>query len=169
MNGCRLTGKICCASPESREIRFERYGSQFLELIQKYVADPESIEKEKSLVRRLLPKDVTDKKKKSNIAGEQPSYLITWMQFQEGMSLEEISQEREMRPSTVQEHLLRAVREGYEVDWDRLINRHQEEQVLRTARELGTSGLKPIKKALPAEIDYFTIRMVMEKNGIRPS
>ena len=151
------------------EIRFERYGSQFLELIQKYVADPESIEKEKSLVRRLLPKDVTDKKKKSNIAGEQPSYLITWMQFQEGMSLEEISQEREMRPSTVQEHLLRAVREGYEVDWDRLINRHQEEQVLRTARELGTSGLKPIKKALPAEIDYFTIRMVMEKNGIRPS
>ena len=74
-----------------------------------------------------------------------------------------------MRPSTVQEHLLRAVREGYEVDWDRLINRHQEEQVLRTARELGTSGLKPIKKALPAEIDYFTIRMVMEKNGIRPS
>ena len=151
------------------EIRFERYGSQFLELIQKYVADPESIEKERSLVRRLLPKDVTDKKKKRNIAGEQPSYLITWMQFQEGMSLEEISQEREMRPSTVQEHLLRAVREGYEVDWDRLINRHQEEQVLRTARELGTSGLKPIKKALPAEIDYFTIRMVMEKNGIRPS
>lgn len=147
------------------EIKFERYGHQFVELIRKYVADPESIEKERGLAGKLFKKDVTNKKK-GIISGRKSSYLITWMQFQEGMSLQEISQERELQLSTVQEHLLQAVREGYEVDWDRLINSNHEEQVLRTARELGTNRLKPIKRALPAEIDYFTIRMVMEKNGI---
>ncbi|NLW44811.1 MAG: DNA helicase RecQ [Syntrophomonadaceae bacterium] len=150
------------------EIKFERYGYQFLELIQKYVADPESIEDERGLAGKLFKKGVPGKKKNS-IAGRKSSHLITWMQFQEGMSLDEISQERDLRLATIQEHLLQAVREGYEVDWDRLIPRHREEQVLRTARELGTNRLKPIKKALSAEIDYFTIRMVMEKNGIRPS
>ena len=138
---------------------------QFLELIQKYVADPESIEDERGLAGKLFKKGVPGKKKNS-IAGRKSSHLITWMQFQEGMSLDEISQERDLRLATIQEHLLQAVREGYEVDWDRLIPRHREEQVLRTARELGTNRLKPIKKALSAEIDYFTIRMVMEKNGI---
>jgi len=149
------------------EVKFERYGDQFLELIRKYVADPDSIETEKSLASILFKRDIAGRKKGNR--GRKSSYLITWMQFQEGMSLEEISRERELALSTVQEHLLQAVREGYEVDWDRLINREQEEQVLRTARELGTSRLKPIKQALPAQYDYFTIRLVMEKNGMCPS
>jgi len=150
------------------EIKFERYGPQFLEIIRQYVEDPDSIETiqvtETESRKKTLSREM--KKKSRGVEKKTPNHLLTWQQFREGMSLAEIAQERELQLSTIQGHLLRAAREGYEVDWEQFITPQQEEQVLKVQRETGAQRLKPIKEALPAGFDYFLIRIALEKNGI---
>ncbi len=147
------------------EVKFQRYGSQFLEIIRQYAEDPASIDEtgpEKPRKSRRSKKGSSSHAKKNKI----PNHILTWQQFREGMSLEEIADERDLRLTTIQKHLLRAAKEGNEVDWDQFITSQQEEQILKVARELGAKRLRPIKELLPAEIDYFLIEIALFKNGL---
>lgn len=150
------------------EVKFERYGPQFLDIIRRYVEDPESIEDSESGQKEPRRRGHSKKKKSESIARENktPNHILSWQQFREGMSLQEIANERDLRLSTIQGHLLRAAKEGHEVDWDQFITPQQEEQVLKVAQELDTERLSPIKESLPDEIDYFVIRIALEKNGL---
>jgi ATP-dependent DNA helicase RecQ len=150
------------------EVKFERYGPQFLEVIRRYVEDPGSIENPDGVQQESHKKSRSSKKKPENKPdGEKiPSHLLTWQQFREGMSLPEIAQERDLQLWTIQGHLLRAAAEGHEVDWDQFITPRQEDQILKAARELGVAKLSPIKQALPGEISYFMIRIALFKNGM---
>jgi ATP-dependent DNA helicase RecQ len=149
------------------EVKFERYGPQFIEVIRRYVENPESIESPGSVQKGPLKRGSAKKKKAENKDAEKkiPNHILTWQQFHEGMLLEEIAQERELRLSTVQGHLLRAANEGYEVDWDQFITPQQEAEVLKVFREVGGQRLRPIKEALPDDFDYFVIRIALQKNG----
>lgn len=152
------------------EIKFEKYGAQFLEIIRQYVEDPESIGNSQITETESRKKGrLKEKNKSKDVAKKTPNHLLTWQQVREGMLLTEIAQERDLQLSTIQGHLLRAAREGHEVDWEQFITPQQEEQVLQAAREIGLQRLRPIKEVLPDEFDYFTIRIALEKNGIRLS
>ena len=150
------------------EIKFERYGPQFLEIIRRYVEDPESIEEEVIAQKEVRKRGRSKKKKTEGKTAEKktPNHILTWQQYHEGMSLEEIADERDLLLSTIQGHLLRAAGEGYEVDWDQFITTQQEEQILKVAREVGVERLRPIKESLPDEIDYFVIEIALLRNRI---
>ena len=152
------------------EIKFERYGPQFLQIIRQYVEDPDSVETAPVTETEYRKKDrLKEKNKCKDMAKKIPNHLLTWQQFREGMSITEIAQERDLQLSTIQNHLLRAAQEGHEVEWEQFITPQQEEQVLKAARETGLQRLKPIREVLPGEFDYFIIRIALEKNGIRLS
>ncbi|CUH95521.1 putative ATP-dependent DNA helicase RecQ [Propionispora sp. 2/2-37] len=136
------------------ETKLERYGQAFLQVIREY-ADEHGLPLQASSA--IQPVAAIPKK-------EIPSHEITLQLYQRGCSLEEIAQERNLKVITVQDHLVRCSREGHVVNWDPLIPSQQEELVLKAIQQLGTDRLKPLKEALPDEIDYTTIKAVICKH-----
>ncbi|MFD1957616.1 DNA helicase RecQ [Paenibacillus thailandensis] len=98
---------------------------------------------------------------------ELPSHMNSLHLFRSGMSPKEIAEARGLGKVTVEGHIIRCAEEGEELDWDRIIPPGQEQLIVNAVRELGADKLKPIKDALPDEVDYFAIHGVLVKHGYR--
>jgi ATP-dependent DNA helicase RecQ len=151
-------------------VKLERYGQQFLDLIHSYSRVPAS-PTESELVDNKLENPKTsppggDKSQPQTQPKEAktPPHLLSWQEYDNGKTLEEIAAERKLKISTIENHLTRAVQEGYTIKWERFLSPTDEEQILKVAQEKGTEKLRIIKDNLPDSISYFTIRMALLKN-----
>ncbi|KLU63683.1 ATP-dependent DNA helicase RecQ [Desulfosporosinus acididurans] len=93
-----------------------------------------------------------------------PSHVQTLILYQEGYSVEEIGKVRKITELTVQNHLVRCAQEGHAVPWDDFIPVEQEPLILEAAHKAGREKLRPIKELLSDDIEWFTIRAVLEKH-----
>nr|WP_229768608.1 helix-turn-helix domain-containing protein [Tissierella pigra] len=95
-------------------------------------------------------------------------YELTYGCYLEGLSLEEISQKRNFTKNTIIEHLAKSQEQGKAVDWLRFIdNPRKEEKILSVINQLGLEKLKPIKEALPEDITYEDIKIIIAKNELK--
>ncbi|MHB8170752.1 MAG: DNA helicase RecQ [Thermincolia bacterium] len=131
------------------EVRFERYGRRFLELIQRYA-------EEHGVSVQRIPDSSPQLK-------ELPSHVVTLNMYREGKSFKDIARERSLKPLTVQDHIIRCGLEGHEVKWDDFIPERYEALILAKIKELGAEKLKPIKEELPDEVEYMAIKAVLSK------
>ncbi len=99
-----------------------------------------------------------------NLSQEQ-SYAL----YREGKSIEEIARERNLKPSTISEHLLSLLQAGRDLNIDRLIDPAEQALIEAAARQVGTERLTPIKEALPERISYDQIRLVLARMKARSS
>jgi ATP-dependent DNA helicase RecQ len=135
------------------ETKLKRYGSQFLQAIQQYMAE-----------HNLVPRHASQAAATSSVKkDDMPSYEITLQLHRAGVSLTDIAKQRDLTIVTVQDHLMRCSREGHELDWSALIPARYEAIILAKVQELGAGRLKPIKEALPPEVDYAAIKAVICK------
>ncbi|GGE31324.1 ATP-dependent DNA helicase RecQ [Pullulanibacillus camelliae] len=138
------------------EQKLERYGQGFLAAIMKYC--------EENDVKEPEEKDPTSSAPQKPIAtANGKSYEVTHALYKEGHSLQEIANARAMSIITIQSHLEQAGENDLEVDWDSFINADYEEQIIEVIEQIGTDKLKPLKEALPEEVDYFMIKAVIQK------
>ncbi|TEB07668.1 ATP-dependent DNA helicase RecQ [Pelotomaculum schinkii] len=133
--------------------KFELYGGAFLELIRKYAA---------ANGIALQPGKPDGEKARKD---EKPSHLITLELYQSGLTLKEIAGQRGLSVVTIQDHLVRCGVEGHSIDWDAFIPPAYEALIRRKIEEIGAHKLRPIKEALPVEVDYFAIKAVLCKMG----
>ncbi len=136
------------------ETKLERYGDDFLRAIQQYVAEHKPV-MHPSIKTSLSAADQGD---------EIPSHVVTFTMFKAGQALPEIAAQRNLKLLTIQDHLMRCSLEGYEIDWSPLIPAKYEKLILSKINELGAAKLKPLKEALPDEIDYAAIKAVICKH-----
>ena len=136
------------------EVKFKKYGQEFIEVIEQYVVENNLSEqvKQESLPRRRPKKD---------------SHLLTYQLFTSGKSLAEIAAARDLSPRTIEEHLFKCSREGLDLDLDCLIPSDYEEEILLAIKKLGSTRLKPIKEILPDEVGYTAIKAVLCKYKYR--
>ncbi|SIQ04857.1 DNA helicase RecQ [Paenibacillus sp. RU4T] len=99
-------------------------------------------------------------------SGGAGSHTATYDLFAAGKDVEDIAQERGLSRVTVENHLMRCADEGAELDWSRIIPEEQEPLILEAVQRLGGDKLRPLKDALPPEVDYFAIHGVLRKHGI---
>lgn len=135
------------------EKKFERYGEEFLNVLIEY--------NNENKIRNFEEIAITqaDKEKEDKV----PSHIVTLNMYNEGKSLDEISQRRGLKLLTVQDHLMRCGLEGLEVNWDIFIPEKYEKLILEKIQEAATDRLKPIKELLPNEVDYNAIKAVLCK------
>jgi ATP-dependent DNA helicase RecQ len=88
------------------------------------------------------------------------THLLTWELFQQGKSLDAIAAERDLRPSTLRVHLIQAIKEGREVDRDRLVPPERFAVIAPVIRRLGFETMSPVKEALGDEYNYDEIFFV---------
>lgn len=95
-----------------------------------------------------------------------PSHVLSNQLFHAGHSLKQIAIRRDLHVRTIQEHIIRAATEGHPVDWDLILTPEQEVLISEKIDELGAEYLKPLKEALPKDIDYFAIKAVLCKRSL---
>ena len=152
------------------QVKYERYGEQFLEIIKLYSEESAyagDLQPDNSIDVPPIPSPRRENKQqpeKKNKEPKTPSHIITWQEYQSGKSLPTIATERNLSLTTVEDHLLKAAKEGYQVNWDQFLSPEEEEQILAAAQVVGYERLRPIKESLPDSISWFAIKVALFKN-----
>lgn len=136
------------------QVKYDRYGKSFVEEINKFVSENE-IEINDSLETEVI----------SDTNRDIPSYIVSFQYYEEGLTIKEIAKKRNFSLSTIQNHIIRAVKEGNNMEWSAIFDEDTEKQVLEAVNRVGIEKLKPIKDELNADIDYFIIKAVIAKNN----
>lgn len=179
---CPVNGLAMLRISGVGERKLEKYGDLFLEEIQRFLEENSDQAGLESHFNNGFPtSDVQITNLRSahqNRNSEKPikpvkpvkpatdkilSHLVTYQLYLEGCSLTDIAKIRKITSITAQEHLVRCNLEGHAVPWDDFIPDEQEQLILEAVRQAGKEKLRPIKELLPEDVDWFTIRAVLEK------
>ncbi|MFJ5716130.1 DNA helicase RecQ [Neobacillus sp. NPDC093127] len=131
------------------EHKLQKYGLEFIQAIRTYLdahPDYQSEIQAEPKVPKKLAKAVGD------------SHLETLELHQNGLSINEIAEKRELAISTVESHLLQCAQQGLTVDFIRMIPSEYIPLLEKAVEEAGRNRLKPIKELLPEEVSYFMIK-----------
>lgn len=143
------------------EKKYEQYGEEFLAIIQDWRAEHPDV---KQKIRIGDTSSAKPKEKKT--ADDRPSHLISYQMFQSGKSLKDIATIRGYSKMTIENHIFKAVQDGYPLAWGIFFNNQEEEVVLAAHEKLEEPKLKPLKELLPEEYDYTKIKAVLVKNEL---
>lgn len=95
------------------------------------------------------------------------SHLISYENYVDGNSIEQIASERQLSQQTVEKHILRAAEEGHPLDWESLLSAEDEALIMAVLPEVDASLLRNIKEALPDHISYFQIQVALTKRSLQ--
>ena len=131
------------------ELKLKKYGLDFIQAIRQFCETHP--DRQPELLIATAPKKAAKKS-----VGD--SHLETFQLHQQSLSIEEISEKRELAISTVESHLIQCAQQGMEVDFNRLIPEEFIRLLEKAVEEAGRDRLKPIKEQLPEEVSYFMIK-----------
>ncbi|HEX9134945.1 MAG TPA: helix-turn-helix domain-containing protein, partial [Ktedonobacteraceae bacterium] len=80
--------------------------------------------------------------------------------YRQGLSIEEIASERNLKPSTISSHLSELAEAGEAIDIDRLVQPEHYPVIVDALHQIGDDLLRPVKDFLGDEYSYEEIRLV---------
>ena len=135
------------------EYKLAKYGKKFMEIIQEYV------EQNNITVIPVEGWGIKSTKK----SAPRDSHHLTYELYAQGKDIEAIADERNLSQITVENHLIKCIKEGMEVDFTRFIPQEYEAEIIEAIETCGYSLLKPIKECLPPEVSYTAIKFTVAK------
>ncbi len=111
----------------------------------------------------LEPPEETNEKKTTGAAqaNRGPSTLqLTLDLYKQGLSVEEIAQERNLKASTIVSHLAELIEAGEAIDIGDLIQPGHYETIVNALQQVGDEALRPVKDFLGDEYTYDEIKLV---------
>jgi ATP-dependent DNA helicase RecQ len=138
------------------DAKLERHGEDFIREIKKYLSDHPGIK-----VPNGTPDDsaypqggrLKEKKKGGTIEK-------TYELFNKGMSIEDIAKLRNLAPSTIASHLEQLIRDGQDIDMDRLVDPAKRKEIEELFLSLGQWGLNPVIAHFNSAVSYKDARLV---------
>lgn len=88
------------------------------------------------------------------------THQLTLALYRQGLSIDEIAIERNLKSSTISSHLTELVEAGEAIDIDRLVQPEHYNMIVDALHEIGDDLLKPVKEFLGDEYSYEEIRLV---------
>ncbi|HEY8562935.1 MAG TPA: DNA helicase RecQ [Pyrinomonadaceae bacterium] len=138
------------------ELKLEKYGADFLEIIKNY-CDENDLE---SRINLKQPKREKRQRARRSESG-QSTYEVSLEMFKSGHSIEEIARARGMTKSTIEIHLVKFIQNG-DITVEDFVPDHKIEPIkdaIERFRDLG--ALSPIKEYLGENYTYGEIRAVL--------
>ncbi|WP_255298622.1 helix-turn-helix domain-containing protein [Brevibacillus dissolubilis] len=99
----------------------------------------------------------------TSLDSEQPSHEQSFYLFQQGKTVREVAKERNLKPVTIENHIIRCLSEGHTIEWHRVIPPEFEAVIMAKIQEIGAEKLKPLKDELPEGVDYLAIKAAILK------
>lgn len=164
---------MCSILPRDREemllvsgvgkYKLEQYGDDFIFAIKLYM-DENGIEP--PMRNKAMPVHTSAQRDKPQ---KVDTVLASYELYAQGKSVDEIASERLLAATTIEIHLINAMRLGKPVNVEDFIPEKYRKAIFSVIEEQGTERLKPIKDALPEEVTYTAIRFAVElyKDGKR--
>ncbi|BAY62612.1 ATP-dependent DNA helicase RecQ [Calothrix brevissima NIES-22] len=131
--------------------KLAQYGEKFLAEIRAYRQEQGLIDppdNSQPMVRNTLPSDTE---------------LATLLLYQRGLSVEEIAQKRNFRPTTIIRHLEDLIAKNQPVDINQLVPLEKQKKIWQVLEVLGDIALTPIREQLGENYSYDEIRLVRGK------
>lgn len=143
------------------QMKHTRYGEAFMACVRDYVATHEvtPLPLEAYEGKRVPEKDNRVKR------GAGDTVLETYRLYEEGCSVEEIAKTRELSPTTIENHLIKCIEQGLQVDERRFVTPEDRVLIIDAVEKLGVSLLKPIKEQLPEHVTYTAIKIVIAQGN----
>ncbi len=125
------------------EYKLQKYGDRFLAVLRDH--------KENN----------TNQKPRNRTPNTSSTHEITLELHHQGLSVSAIARERQLKESTIADHLAKLLAAGYNVDLNRLVSPERQKAILHAVDVLGVSFMKPIYEYLQNRYTYNEIRWVM--------
>ncbi|MCR3761556.1 DNA helicase RecQ [Clostridium felsineum] len=135
------------------ELKYNKYGEIFEKKIKEYIKET-NLTPEDNKATLIVPEILSKKL---------PTHIETFNLYKKGLNLSEIAKARNLSITTVQEHILKCANEGLNVNLDSYIPEEYKDLIYEKIKTLGTSKLRPIKEALPDDVDYMAIKSAIFK------
>jgi len=87
--------------------------------------------------------------------------LETFELLQKGLTPKDIAKQRDISVNTVYEHLAYLAGKKLPIGLDKLIDKKNQELIIKMAKQVGFEILKPLKESLPETISYNQIKLVL--------
>ncbi|MBD1373037.1 DNA helicase RecQ [Hazenella sp. IB182357] len=94
------------------------------------------------------------------------SHVQSYQLYQAGKTIEQIATERGVSKVTIEDHLFRCGIEGYPINWDNFIPPEWEALIMEQIEKIGAQKLRPLKDALPPEVEYMSIKAAIAKHTL---
>jgi ATP-dependent DNA helicase RecQ len=142
------------------DVKLQRYGEEFISRIREYC-------NAKNLKSRIHLKEPKRERKsakaiKSASGQYKNTYQTTLDMHRQGLTINEIAEQRQMSPQTVATHLASFVASG-EVNAEAFVPREKIEQIRNLIDKYGYMSLKTIKENAGSDITYNDIKFVVSE------
>jgi len=104
---------------------------------------------------------------KSVANGATDTAMVTLELYQQGLSIEAIAQERNLRVSTISSHLVELISAGESINLDQIISPERQQAIRGAIALVGAERLKPIWEHLEGNYSYEEIRLVVRTEGAK--
>jgi ATP-dependent DNA helicase RecQ len=102
------------------------------------------------------------KERTPKVKGTSSTMEVSYNMLKDGLSVEQISAERNLAISTIETHLAAFVASG-DLDIHKMVPSHKLQPIIDAIKASGQSyAIKPVKDLLPEEFTYGEIRMALE-------
>jgi ATP-dependent DNA helicase RecQ len=132
-----------------------RYGTAFLNAIKTYCTE-RNLQSRMPLIKTKRERSTAPKERKMS-----NTFQVTLQLYQDGNSIVEIAEQRNMAPTTIEGHLAIFVENG-ELSITKFIEKDRLATILQVVKQSGqASALKPVKDLLSDEYTYGEIRLAL--------
>ena len=130
-------------------LKFEKYGDVFIEAINNYVLEND-----------IKPQDfiVQPKRIKKASVPKVDTATITYDLFKKGKTIKDIAEERGLKVSTIEGHLLKYYEMGKDVNLTNYIHPGFKDDIYNAIKTHGYTKLRVLKDALPEDVTYLDIK-----------
>ncbi|MGD1075632.1 MAG: DNA helicase RecQ [Thermodesulfovibrionales bacterium] len=132
------------------DAKLERYGEDFVREIKRYLSENPGISVIKGQDADFIHPNVDGPKMKKKGETIEETYAL----FQRGISPEDIAKHRNLSLSTVSSHLERLVRDGRDIDIDRLVGPAKRKEIEECFLSLGQWVLTPVIEHFNGAVSY---------------
>ncbi|MTH53658.1 DNA helicase RecQ [Bacillus mangrovi] len=135
----------------------DKYGKAFIEAIHSFKVQHPDYEQ---ATDAAAPAEKPSRSKASA-----NSHLDTLKMYKEGIPVQDIAAERDLSVMTVENHLIKCLESGEEMNREKLVPTEYRSQIEEAVKMAGSDRLKPIKELLPEGISYFMIKAYLVMAG----
>jgi ATP-dependent DNA helicase RecQ len=139
--------------------KLEAYGTLFTDTIREYCLS-HSMQMDLEALEEETQQETDTPTHTRPHAGGGMTHQITLNLYKAGKSVEEIAQERNLKPSTIKSHLTELLEAGEEIDITPLILPDHYDTIVAALSQAGSSALKPVKELLGDDYSYDEIKLV---------
>jgi ATP-dependent DNA helicase RecQ len=138
------------------EKKLEQYADDFMAIIIDHHQQYPPVEPNESNFARVKREAVTPKSKISKASTQR----ATLEMYENGMNIDEIACDRNLKPATVWTHLVQLVESGYAINCDRLVAPERQTVIYEALETVGGDSLRNLFDHLREEYTYDEIKII---------